>query len=172
EYDKQFDQTWFGSYGFANSYAFTVAGDLAEEEDLTKVSDLEKIATEVDLGVDSSWIKRKGDGYPGFIEEYGFEFKRAFPMSIGLVYKAVASDKMDAVLAYTTDGRIKAYDFKVLENDRKFFPRYDASRAVSKELMERHPELTVLFNTLEDTTSTEMMQELNYAVDVKVREPA
>src|SRR5690625_3827260 len=142
EFDKQFDQTWVASYGFANSYAFTVAGDLAEEENLTKVSDVEKNATEADLGVASSWIKRKGDGCPGFIEEYGFEFKRAFPMSIGLVYKAVASDKMDVVLAYTTDGRIKAYDLKVLEDDKKFFPPYDASPVVSNELLERHPKLT------------------------------
>lgn len=172
EFDKQFDQTWFGSYGFANSYAFTVAGDLAEAENLTKVSDLEKIAAEVDLGVDSSWIKRKGDGYPGFIEEYGFEFKRAFPMSIGLVYKAVASEKMDVVLAYTTDGRIKAYDLKVLDDDKHFFPPYDASPVVSNELLEKNPELTDVFNKLENTISTEMMQELNYEVDVKLREPA
>ena len=172
EFDKQFDQTWFGSYGFANSYAFTVAGDLAREENLRKVSDLEKIATDVDLGVDSSWIKRKGDGYPGFIEEYGFEFKRAFPMSFGLVYKAVASEKMDVVLAYTTDGRIKAYDLKVLEDDKNFFPPYDASPVVSNELLEKHPELTDVFNKLENTISTEMMQELNYEVDVKLREPA
>src|SRR5699024_3413723 len=90
----------------------------------------------------------------------------------GLVYKAVASDKMDVVLAYTTDGRIKAYDLKVLEDDKKFFPPYDASPVVSKELLERHPELTDVFNKLEDTISTEMMQELNYEVDVKSTEPA
>jgi len=172
EFEEQFDQTWFGSYGFANSYAFTIAGDLAEEENISKVSDLERIASDIDLGVDSAWIKRKGDGYPGFIKEYGFEFSTVYPMAIGLLYKAVANEKMDVVLAYTTDGRIKAYDLKVLEDDKQFFPPYDASPVVNNEVLEKHPELTDIFNKLEDTISTEMMQELNYKVDVQLKEPA
>jgi osmoprotectant transport system substrate-binding protein len=171
EFAEQFDQTWFGSYGFANSYAFTVTNDLAEKENLEKVSDLEKIASEISAGVDSAWIKRKGDGYEGFIDAYGFEFNRIYPMDTGLLYKAAASGKMDVVLAYTTDGRIKAYDLKVLEDDKHFFPPYDASPVVRNDLLEEHPELTEIFHKLEDTISTEDMQELNYEVDVKLKEP-
>ncbi|MBP2258398.1 osmoprotectant transport system substrate-binding protein [Virgibacillus campisalis] len=172
EFEKQFDQTWFGSYGFANSYAFTVTSELAEKENITKVSDLEKLSSEISLGVDNGWIKRKGDGYEGFTEEYGFEFNRLYPMAIGLVYKAVASEKMDVVLAYTTDGRIKAYDLKVLEDDKQFFPPYDASPVVRNDLLKRHPELSSIFKKLEKTITTEKMQELNYEVDVKMKEPA
>lgn len=172
EFGKQFDQTWFGSYGFANSYAFTVPNKYAEKENLTKVSDLENVSADASLGVDSAWIKRKGDGYQGFIKEYGFKFNRIYPMDTGLLYKAAASGKMDVVLAYTTDGRIKAYDLKVLEDDRQFFPPYDASPVVSNELLELHPELVDVFEKLENIISTEVMQELNYEVDVKLREPA
>src|SRR5699024_9811846 len=89
EFDKRFDQKWFEPYGFANSYAFTVTSELAEEENLEKVSDVEDIAPDLDLGVDNAWLNREGDGYKAFIDMYGFEFGKAYPMQIGLVYKAV-----------------------------------------------------------------------------------
>lgn len=73
-------------------------------------------------GVDTSWITRKGDGYEGFKEEYGFAFDSILPMQIGLVYDAVAAGKMDIVLGYSTDGRIGSYDLVMLEDDKRFFP--------------------------------------------------
>ena len=122
EFQEQFDQTWFDSYGFDNSYAFTVSRELAERENLEKVSDLEPLVDNIKFGVDNAWLTREGDGYEGFVEEYGFRFAQAYPMSLGLVYQAAANGKMDVVLAYTTDGRIKAFDLKVLEDDRRFLP--------------------------------------------------
>lgn len=170
EFDKQFNETWFDSYGFADSYAFAVTKELAEKENLTTVSDLGRIAPEMKAGVDNAWMKRKGDGYEGFTEEYGYEFEHVYPMDLGLIYKAAASGKMDVVLAYTTDGRMKEYDLQILEDDKQFFPPYDASPVVSNELLEEHPELIDVFDKLADTISTEEMQELNYEVDVELKE--
>lgn len=172
EFDKRFDQTWFDSYGFANSYAFTVRNEVAEEHGLEKVSDVESIADELRFGVDNSWLKRKGDGYEGFTEAYGFEFKEAFPMQIGLVYQAAESGKMDIVLAYTTDGRIKAFDLKVLEDDLNFFPPYDTSIVASNDILDRHPELYDILDELSGQIDTELMQEMNYAADGQMKEPA
>src|SRR5690625_453161 len=138
EFQKRFDQTWFDSYGFANSYAFAVRRDVAEKENLQTVSDLEALAGDLRFGVDNSWLNRKGDGYQGFVEEYGFEFSETFPMQIGLVYQAAANEKMDDVLAYTTDGRIKAFDLHVLEDDRQFFPAYDTSLVAHNDILEIH----------------------------------
>src|SRR5699024_2722631 len=87
-FEDQFDQTWFDPYCFAKSYACTVTSDLAEEEELEKVSDIEDIAGELEFGVDNAWLNREGDGSEAFIEQYGFEFAKAYPMQIGLVYKA------------------------------------------------------------------------------------
>jgi osmoprotectant transport system substrate-binding protein len=172
EFQERFDQTWFDSYGFANSYAFTVTRELAERENLETVSDLEPLVSELKFGVDNSWLKRKGDGYEGFVEEYGFSFGKAFPMQIGLVYQAAANGKMDVVLAYTTDGRIKAFDLKVLEDDRQFFPPYDTSLVATNEVLEQHEGLKEILEKLAGKISTEKMQELNYEADGEMREPS
>ena len=104
EFAERWDQTWFDSYGFENTYAFTVSRELAEEYNLEKVSDLEPFADELRFGVDNHWMHRKGDGYQEFTETYGFEFPNIFPMQIGLVYQALANNEMDVVLAYSSDG--------------------------------------------------------------------
>jgi osmoprotectant transport system substrate-binding protein len=172
EFQKRFNQTWFDSYGFANSYAFTVTKELAEKEQLKTVSDLEPFVSNLKLGVDNAWLKRKGDGYDGFVEEYGFEFGQTFPMQVGLVYQAAANGKMDVVLAYTTDGRIKAFDLKVLEDDQRFFPPYDTSLVARNEVLEAHPELEGVLQKLSGKIDTEKMQELNYEADGKMKEPS
>lgn len=172
EFQKRFDQTWFDSYGFANSYAFTVTKGLAEKENVKTVSDLKPLAAKLKLGVDNSWLKRKGDGYEGFVKQYGFQFGRTFPMQIGLVYQAVANGKMDVVLAYTTDGRIKAFDLKVLEDDQHFFPPYDASLVARNDVLKAHPKLKGVLQKLSGKIDTEKMQELNYEADGKMKEPS
>ncbi|WP_276513849.1 osmoprotectant ABC transporter substrate-binding protein [Cytobacillus horneckiae] len=172
EFQKQFNQKWYDSYGFENSYAFTITAELAEKENIEKVSDLKSLAGDLAFGVDNSWLNRKGDGYEGFVEEYGFEFGNAFPMQIGLVYQAAASGDMDVVLAYTTDGRIKAFDLKVLEDDHNFFPPYETSAVASNDILEKHPEIDELLERLVGKIDTEMMQELNYEADGEMREPA
>lgn len=172
EFDKQFDQKWFEPYGFANSYAFTVTSDLAEKENLEKVSDVESVASDLRLGVDNAWLNREGDGYNEFIDMYGFEFGKAYPMQIGLVYKAVKSGDMDVVLAYTTDGRIKSYDLVNLEDDKNFFPPYDASPVANEEALERFPELEGLLDNLAGTIDNDAMIEMNYQADVEMIEPA
>lgn len=172
EFQKRFDQTWFDSYGFANSYAFTVTKKLADKEDLQKVSDLKRLAPELSLGVDNSWLKRKGDGYEGFVKQYGFKFGKTYPMQIGLVYQAAANGDMDVVLAYTTDGRISAFRLKVLEDDQHFFPPYDTSLVARNDVLKQHPGLKEVLQKLSGKISTEKMQELNYEADGKMREPA
>ncbi|PSA97387.1 osmoprotectant ABC transporter substrate-binding lipoprotein OpuCC [Bacillus halotolerans] len=172
EFDKHFKYKWFDSYGFDNTYAFTVTKKFAEKEHVNTVSDLKKNATEYKLGVDNAWLKRKGDGYKGFVSTYGFEFGTTYPMQIGLVYDAVKNEKMDAVLAYSTDGRIKAYDLKILEDDKQFFPPYDCSPVIPKKVLKEHPELEGIIDKLIGKIDTETMQELNYEVDGKLKEPS
>lgn len=172
EFDERFDQIWYDSYGFQNTYAFTVTDKLAKENGLEKMSDIEKIAGDLTLGVDNNWLNRQGDGYPGFIETYGFEFGEALPMAIGLVYQAVRSGKMDVVLAYSTDGRLKAFNLKTLEDDKQFFPPYETSPVTRKDVIEQHPELDGLLKRLAGKIDAETMTNLNYEADVNKREPS
>lgn len=172
EFEEQFNQTWFEPYGFANSYAFTVTSDLAEEENLKTVSDVGEIAQDLRLGVDNAWLNREGDGYEAFTEKYGFEFGKAYPMQIGLVYKAVDSGDMDVVLAYTTDGRIESFDLVPLEDDKHFFPPYDASAVANNDVLERFPEVEGIIEKLAGKIDDEAMRKMNYEADVKMKEPS
>ncbi|WP_207369022.1 osmoprotectant ABC transporter substrate-binding protein [Heyndrickxia coagulans] len=172
QFEKRFHQTWFDSFGFANTYAFTVTKSLADKDHLTKVSQLKPVAKDLRLGVDNSWLKRKGDGYDGFVKTYGFTFGNTYPMELGLVYKAVKSGKADVVLAYSTDGRINAYNLVMLEDDKHFFPPYDASPVVRDDTLKQHPELRKVLQKLVGKIDTKTMQQLNYESDVEMKEPS
>ncbi len=169
EFQEQFNQTWGDSYGFENSYTISITGDFAEEHGIEHVEDLRPFAAEMNFGVDNSWVNRQGDGYQAFTETH-FEFGNVYPMSVGLVYDAAASGNMDAVLAYSSDGRIAAYDLVVLEDD--FFPPYDASPVIRNEVIEDHPELLTILDKLATIVTTEDMQEMNYLADVELIGPA
>lgn len=172
EFDKQFNQKYYDSYGFENTYALMVSQDFAKKHQLEKVSDLKAIAREVNFGVDSSWLDRKGDGYEAFTKKYGFRFDNIYPMQPGLVYDALEQGSMDVVLGYTTDGRIASYDLEILEDDLQFFPPYDAAPVARKDLLEAHPEIDELLSRLAGTIDNEQMQKLNYKVDDELQEPA
>lgn len=123
-------------------------------------------------GVDTAWITREGDGYDGFKEAYDFEFSSILPMQIGLVYDAVNAGKMDIVLGYSTDGRIASYDLVMLEDDRRFFPPYDAAPVVSDEVLKNTPGLKEAMEKLAGTIDTKKMQKLNFEADNDLVEPS
>lgn len=169
---ERFNQTFFDSYGFENTYAFLVTKETAKKYNLKTVSDLGKVAKDLQAGVDTSWINREGDGYKGFTKAYGFDFKKVYPMQIGLVYDALQAGKMDVVLGYTTDGRISSYDLVVLKDDKQFFPPYDASPLATDKLLEKKPEVKAAIERLIGKISTEQMQKLNYEADNDLIEPS
>ncbi|WP_425542328.1 osmoprotectant ABC transporter substrate-binding protein [Lentibacillus halophilus] len=170
EFDDRFNQTWAETYGFANSYSIAVTQEFAKQNNIETISDLEPYADDMDFGVNNAWINREGDGYDGFKQTY-FDFGQVFPMNLGLVYQAAASGNMDAVLAYSTDGRIKEYNLKVLKDDKRFFPPYDASPVINNETLEKYPEIREITKRLSGEISTEEMQQLNYKMDVKRMNP-
>lgn len=170
-YKERFDETWMPTYGFADTYNMLVTQKFAKKYNLNKISDLAKIADKIDLGADNIWMNRPDDGYEPFAQTYGFKFKRVYPMQIGLVYSAVAAGKMSAVLGYSTDGRIKSYNLKILPDDKHFFPPYDTSMVVNNSLFRKYPELKPLLHRLDGKISVSQMQDMNYQVDNNLREP-
>lgn len=172
EFKKRYDQTWFPTYGFADTYAFMVTQDTAKKYQLKTLSDMGRVADQLNAGVDTSWMNRKGDGYQDFTQAYGYDFKRVYPMQIGLVYDAVEVNKMQTVLGYSTDGRIKSYDLKLLEDDKQFFPPYDCSLVVNNSLLKAHPDLAKVLHRLDGKIDLQTMQDLNYQVDNDLLEPS
>jgi len=171
EFNHRYNQTWLPSYGFANTYAFMVSKETAEKYNLKKISDLKNVADQLTAGVDTSWMKRDGDGYKAFSDTYDVDFKKVYPMQIGLVYDAVAAGKMDVVLGYSTDGRIASYDLVVLEDDLRFFPPYDGSIVIDNDVMKHNPEVTESLLKLSGKIDTKTMQRLNYEADNNLLEP-
>ncbi|MGQ9008053.1 choline ABC transporter substrate-binding lipoprotein OpuBC [Bacillus stercoris] len=172
EFKKRYDLKWYDSYGFDNTYVFTVSKKLADQYHLETVSDVKKRAQQLKIGVDNYWMKLKGNGYQDFTKTYGMTFGGTYPMQIGLVYDAVKSGKMDIVLAYSTDGRIKSYGLKMLKDDKQFFPPYDCSPVVPEKVLKEHPDLEGIIKKMIGKIDTATMQELNYEVDGNLKEPS
>lgn len=172
EYYDRWNRYWYPSFGFDNTYAFMVTEEFSKEHGVTKVSDLEKLKDNVTVGVDTAWISREGDGYEAFKQIYGFDFNTIYPMDIGLVYTALASNEMDVVLGYSTDGKISSYDLVVLEDDKRLFPPYDCSPVASMEIIEKYPEVENSIFQLVGQISSETMQELNRQADEDLEEPS
>ncbi|KRL05051.1 periplasmic glycine betaine choline-binding (lipo)protein of an ABC-type transport system [Liquorilactobacillus oeni DSM 19972] len=172
EFKERYHQTWFPSYGFADTYAFMTTQDFAKKYHLNTISDLQKIASNLKAGVDTSWMNRKGDGYKDFTKYYNFSFAKVYPMQIGLVYDAVEAGKMQTVLGYSTDGRIKSYNLKVLRDDKRFFPPYNCSMVVNDSLLKKYPKLAPILHRLDGKINLKTMQTLNYEVDNNLLEPS
>lgn len=168
-FDQYFGLSWLDPYGFENTYAFTVREDVAAQHGFESISDVAPEAGSMTLGVDTTWLERGTDGYQAFREHYGMTFGRTLPMEVALVYSAVANKKVDIVLAYSTDPRIKEYKLKSLKDDKQFFPPYDASPVIRKEVLEQHPELEEVIGLLKGKIDVQTMIGLNYEVDVNKR---
>jgi osmoprotectant transport system substrate-binding protein len=172
EFHKQFGYKFFNPYGFDNTYTFVVTKKLAKEKGYTKISDLHRDTGRLKLGIDNAWLKRSGDGYPAFKKTYKMNFSHIYPMQIGLVYNAVRRGQMDIVLAYSTDGRIKAFNLQMLKDDKHFFPPYQCAPLANEKILKKHPEINRQLAKLQGTITTEKMQELNDEVDDKLKEPS
>lgn len=170
-YKNKFNMKWYPSYGFENTYAFMVTKEFSEKNNIEKISDLEKLSNKVRVGIDTSWLKRKGDGYEDFKKTYGFGFDKIYTMEIGLVYNAVKENAMEVVLGYSTDGRINSNNLVVLEDDKHLFPAYDASVVATYDILEKHPELDNILLKLSNIINGETMTSLNRKSDEDLVEP-
>lgn len=170
-FGPEYDMTWYDTIGFTNEYAIAIQGQFAEENNITKISQLEAFADDLRLGTDTTWVERDNDGYRGFQAAYGFEFGDVRGMEVSLMYQGIANDELDVVTAYTVDPQIIEYDLVVLEDDVQFFPPYDASLVARNEIIDNYPEVSDILDSLVDSVSTEQMTELIRQVDIVGRSP-
>ena len=171
EFQSRYHMTYFKTYGFADTYAWMVKPAYAKQHHLKTVSDLKKLAPTMKVGIDQIWQNRQGDGYPAFQKMYGYSFGTVLPMQTGLLYDALSANKMDAILGYSTDGRVASYHLKLLKDDKNFFPPYDASPVATDAILKKHPELRTVLNRMAGKISLKTMQQLNYKVDDQLEEP-
>ncbi|AEE97357.1 glycine betaine ABC transporter substrate-binding protein [Mahella australiensis] len=161
---------WLEPLGFNNTYAMAVRKDYAEANGLSKSSDLAKVAENAVLGCSMQFSERP-DGYPGWKEAYGIEFKDVVPMDSGLMYSSIKNNEVDVISAFSTDARIPEFDLVLLEDDKKFFPPYYAVPMVRTDTLEEIPGLEELINKLGGTLNDAKMAELNGKVDIDGMDP-
>lgn len=171
EFDEQLNIKWLEPYGFNNTYAMVVTRETAEKYDLKTISDLAKVGSELTLGCTYVFAERD-DGYPGLSKHYDFELGDIKGMDPALMYQALVQGSVDVISGFATDGRIAAFDLVILEDDKQFFPPYDAAPIVKKEVLEKHPELEDVLNKLAGRIDDKKMAQMNAAVDLDKREPA
>ena len=135
--------------GFDNSFAMVMRGDDARRMGLSKLSQLGPVAPQLKLGVGYEFLERQ-DGYEGLVRDVRLEIRGQRPrvMDLGLLYRALENRSVDIVAGSNTDGLIAALGLVVLEDDRHYFPPYDAVPIVRPELFRRCPAAQAAFDAL------------------------
>jgi osmoprotectant transport system permease protein len=171
EYADKFNLEWFAPLGFQNTFAVLVRGEDARRLNLKTISDASRYAPQWRAGFGQEFMSRQ-DGYPGFSRTYGLKFS-APPreMDLSLTYRALAARQVDLIAGNSTDGLIDKLDLFQLEDDKRYFPPYEAAAVFRKETLQRHPQITEAIKLLEGKLSDAEMRRLNYAVDAEHRSP-
>lgn len=152
--------------GFEDTFAIVVRGADADRLGLKKVSDLQGRLGTMRLGVGYEFQARP-DGLSGLEAAYGFHFGQPRLMDLGLLYRALSGGQVDVVAGNSTDGPIRALGFRILEDDRHYFPPYEAVPLVREDSLARHPAVQLAIDRLAGKISAEEMQTMNDAVDGK-----
>lgn len=161
-YQEQYDLVWLEPFGFANTFAIVVRESDAREHGWTSVSDLAEHADDLTAGFTSEFAARKEDGYPALKRTYGFAFDEARDFSPDLLPKVLAEEQVDVISAFSTDGRLAVYDLRILRDDRKLWPPYDAAPIIRQDFLQAHPEVRTVLGLLAGKLTSDVMQELNY----------
>ena len=179
ELDAKKGLVWLHPSKFSNTYALALPENVAKQfPDVNSISDLNKVLREPDnqnelVALDTEFANRS-DGLLGMVELYDMDLTRRNirQMDAGLVYTALKNGQVFAGLVYTTDGRLSAFNLKLLNDDLHYFPDYTAAPVVSKAYLDAHPDLEALLKPLAELFDDETMRQLNARVDVNHESPS
>ncbi len=160
------------SLGFDNSFAMVMRAEEAHQYNLRTLSELAAAAPQMRMGVGYEFLERP-DGYQGLVKTYGLHF--AEPprvMDLGLLYRALQAKQVDIVAGSNTDGLIAALGLVVLEDDKHYFPPYEAVPIVRPQTLQEHPQVRAAITALSGRITAEDMRHLNYAVDGEKKDAA
>src|ERR1035437_9957025 len=171
-YQRQFNLDVMPPLGFNNSFAMVMRGDDARRLKVTTLSQLASAAPNLRLGVGYEFLERQ-DGYKGLVSTYGLKFAVApRVMDLGLLYRALQNKSVDVVAGNNTDGLIAALGFVVLDDDKRYFPPYDAVPIVRPQLFRECPQARAAFDRLGGRITAADMRKMNYAVDGEKKDAA
>ncbi|MBC7933593.1 MAG: glycine/betaine ABC transporter substrate-binding protein, partial [Rubrivivax sp.] len=172
EYAERFDVEVGPPLGFEDTFAVLVRGDDARRLNLKTVSDAAPHAPEWRAGFGQDFMSR-ADGYEGFARAYNLRFaSRPREMDLSLSYRALAEGQVDIIAGNSTDGLIAKLELVQLEDDRHYFPPYEAVFLLRRDTLERVPQAREAVQKLAGSINTDEMRRLNYEVDGNKRAAA
>jgi osmoprotectant transport system permease protein len=166
EFLSRWNLWWLAPLGFENSWEIAVPQELARRERLRTISDLARISGRLRGGFGHEFVGRE-DGLLGLERIYGLRFASVQPLQQALQYQAAGDRRIDAMDAYTTDARLLRYRLVVLEDDKGFFPPYDAAPLVRGATLARHPEVGSVLSLLAGAFDEDRMRALNFRLQEK-----
>lgn len=165
EYTKRFSLALGPPLGFNDTFAMVIRGDDARRLHLETISQASTYTPQWRAGFGYEFMERP-DGYKGLASTYNLRFAEAPRiMDLGLLTRALKEKQVDLIASNTTDGLIPALDLAILQDDRNYFPPYEAVAIMRQATISRHPEVEAALKELGGRISDQDMQALNYAVD-------
>src|SRR5579863_4396546 len=172
EYQRRFGLEVLPSLGFNNTFAIVVRGEDARRLHLRTISDAAPFAHEWQAGFGYEFMERP-DGFAGLARTYGLSFRETPRiLDLGLLYRALLEKQVDIVAGNSTDGLLAARDLTMLEDDKHYFPPYEAVPVVRGDALARFPEMRAALVELAGKINDAEMRKMNYEVDGEHRDIA
>jgi glycine betaine/choline ABC-type transport system substrate-binding protein len=165
-YRDSFGLLWTGRLGFNNTFTLALPEETAREFDIETYSDLAAYSDKLIFGAEFDFFERE-DGYPGLLNYYDFRFLKIEELDINLKYEALKNERVDVINAFSTDSRIRAFNLRVLEDDKDFFPEYEAGYVINESTAKEYPEVMEWLERLSGRISNTDMTALNYRVEIE-----
>jgi len=165
EFRARLDAIWLPPLGFENTYAMSVRTETAERLGLRTVSDFARVSRELRAGFTADFIGRQ-DGLPGLTAAYGLAPRSVNALSPAVKYQALMAGSVDVIDAYSTDGLLARYPITVLQDDRHFFPPYDAAALVRGAIAREQPSAIAALTELSGRIDVLRMRRWNERLEV------
>ncbi len=170
EYERRFQLTLGPPLGFNDTFAIEIRGEDARRLGLHTISQAAAYTPQWRPGFGYEFMERT-DGFKGLVATYGLRFAAAPRiMDLGLLARALKEKQVDVIAGNTTDGLIPVFDFLILQDDRSYFPPYEAVAVIRQATLGQHPEVGEILGRLATKISDQDMQQMNYAVDGQHRD--
>jgi len=171
EYERRFGLALGPAFGFNDTFAMEIRGEDAHRLGIRTLSQAAAFTPQWRAGFGYEFMERP-DGYRGLVATYGLHFaEQPRIMDLGLLARALKDHQIDFAGGNATDGLIPALNLYVLEDDRHYFPPYQAVPVIRQKIIQQHPEVFRVLAALDDKISDDQMQQMNYAVDGQHRDP-
>ncbi|HJU74775.1 MAG TPA: glycine betaine ABC transporter substrate-binding protein [Gemmatimonadaceae bacterium] len=165
EFLRRYDVRWLPPLGFENTYAIAVRRATADSLSLRTLSDLARVSSRLRAGFTPDFIGRP-DGLPGLTSAYGIRPRDVRSLLPAVKYQALAEGAVDVVDGYSTDGLIRRYNLVVLQDDKAFFPPYEAAALARNAAIRDDPRVAAVLTELSGRLDVERMRALNERVEV------